>query len=826
MSASASELTTGLVDAYRQHPERAGYDELVTADGVRPHAQGLADAIDGLGLGGLLAARTDVAHQAAADGVSVERTPWLIDPLPLPVAAQDWSTLEHGLAQRARVLDAVLVDLYSDRRLLRSGALPAAAVLAHPGFARAADGTLTADARQLLMVSSTVGRDAAGRWQVLSDHAQAPAGAGLAMATRRIVSKTMAGLHRSSDLARLRSFFLSTTAALLDAAPGGPEVPRVVLFGAGAASASAFDQGLLATLLGFPLAEADDLVVSGGRILVRAGDDLQPVDVVVRRVDDELADPLEFRGDSDVGLPGLIEAVRRGHVRVANPVGAAVLENPALSAFWPQLCRDVLGEEPVLPTPPTWWCGESAQASHALANLERLVIKPLAARGGVQHGWLLTRGEREQLAARLRAEPWAWCVQEPAELSTAPVVTASGLEPRRFMLRTFGVAVADGYRFLPGGLGRVAATATSRALSLASGSVAKDVWVPSQAPTQPSALGRDRVVLARQAAVPPRVARTLTDIGRLAERAESTARLVKVADDLLEDFGLNPDTAGGAAADALLRAVAGVTGTRRADHESRLVWLARVLLDPAEPGGVHHSVRRLTAQAEQVRDLMSVDCWSVFNRLERTLSAEWQEASGLQQVVADVLESLLAFAGIMAQSMVRDSSWAFLDAGSRLERAAHTVKLLQYALVAGTADGLAPSADLAAEAVLRAGESIITHRRRAAAGAGPATGLDSAWQLLVTDPANPRSVAFQLAELVRDLRLVDDEQLAAQAEEFAGAVVRGEEPAAGDGLAGDRALRLSQLAAELSGLRDRIGARHFVRQARRRAADSTWTVIR
>jgi len=830
MSATASELSSPIVDAYRAHPSRAGFDELVDANGIRPHAEALAATVEGMGIGGLLAARAEAVNQVADEGISYGaaasgvRQPWLVDPLPLPLDGADWLTLERGLAQRATLLDAVLADLYSDRTLLRRRVLPAAAVLGHPGFTRTADGIGTANRRQLVLTATDVGRDASGAWRVISDRTQAPAGAGYAMATRRIVSRVLAGLHRTSDLARLRGFFHAMTGALLDAAPGGTEIPRVVLLSPGSGSETAFDQGFLATMLGFPLAEADDLVVSKGRVWLRAGGELEPVDVILRRVEAMLSDPLEFRGNSEVGLPGMVETARQGAVTIVNPVGAGVLDNPALIAHLRPVAQALLGEDPLLDSPDTWWCGDPVQASHVLANLEKLVIKPVARTGGtaVRYGWLLDAAERAELADRIGDEPWAWCGQEPIELSTAPVVTPAGLEPRRFVLRTFGVATGDGYTFLPGGLGRVAAGVDERTVSSAAGTLAKDVWVPAatQERMEPAERVRRRLLTLapRETAVPPRVAHTLMTIGRFAERAESTARLVKVADDLNEDFNSRPGTPGAEAAAALLAAVARITRIDRWYAETPLAYLTRVALDPLAPGGVHHSARRLTAEAQEVRDLMSVDVWSVFNRLERTLgrhlSADTPDDQ-LQPVLADVLESLLAYAGIMAQSMVRDSSWAFLDAGCRLERARHTVSLLRQAMVDQAGD---PTAELVADAVLRAGESIITHRRRAASGTGPATAAESVRQLLVHDPANPRSVAHQLGALAADLRLVGDDRLADQA-----AALLAELDEAAEAAPADAPQQLQQLARALDGLGERIAARHFVRQATRRTAETSWS---
>jgi uncharacterized circularly permuted ATP-grasp superfamily protein/uncharacterized alpha-E superfamily protein len=818
MSVQVAQATGGLLDAYRRHPARASWDELLDADGVRPHQAALAATIESMGTAGLLAARAETRTFVADEGVtygspdSPTSRRWAIDPLPVLVEAGEWTRLARGLAQRADLLDRVLADLYGDRLLLRRRVLPAAAVLGHPGFLRA-DGPVPGGRRRLLLVAADLGRDASGTWQVISDRTGDPAGAGFAMVTRRIVSRVMAGLHRSSDLARLRGFFQTVTAALMDAAPGSVETPRVVVLSPGAASDIGFDTSFLATMLGFDVVEADDLVTSRGRPWLRAGDRLEPVDVVLRRVEAAMSDPLEFRGNSEIGLPGLVEAARNGHVAIANPVGAGVLDNPALVAHLDAVAEAVLGEPLLLGSPATWWCGDPAGLSHVRAELDRLVLKPIDRNsGGMRYGWQLTAAEKDELTARITAEPWAWCGQEPLELSTAPVVTGTGLEPRRFVLRGFGVAHGTGFHVLPGGLGRVAGSTSEFSVAHRDGTLAKDVWVPSAALTDDLAPARPRlavVAAAHPVRVTPRVARTLLAIGRHAERAESTARLLKVADDLAEDHSSRPGTPGAAAMATVNAAVARITGIDPRPGEAPVEYLTRVALDAAAPGGVHFNARVLVDRAQRVRDLMSVDTWSVLGRLERTLAAAPPPDQPLLPLLENVLESLLAWAGILAQSMVRDSSWAFLDAGGRLERAQHTVKLLT-----ATADPAPAAAELTAEAVLRASESIITHRRRAAQGVGPARAGESALTLLLLEEANPRSVAHQLVALAADLRLVGDEPLAAEAERVRLRLETDADQAV--------ALRLVTIAGDLRRLDGAIAQRHFTRQATRHTAETAW----
>ena len=339
---------------------------------------------------------------------------------------------------------------------------------------------------------------------------------------------------------------------------------------------------------------------------------------------------------------------------------------------------------------------------------------------------------------------------------------------------------------------------------------------------QPAVSVRDRRLtpppVARATGLSPRVAENLYWMGRYAERAEGTARLLKAVDDFAEDYSSSAGTAGATATDILLEAVAWVTvsGSIRTG-ETSVSYLRRVVLDASRAGTVRHCAIQVTNAAQHVRDLLSVDTWPVLGRLQQTLAQTPDADDQLQPLLADVLESLLALAGILAQSMVRDESWAFLDAGCRMERAQLTLTLLGSAL---TRSHPREVDDLVVEGVLRAGESIITHRRRAAAGTGPTVALESAVDLLLLDRVNPRSVIYQAESLATDLTLVGDEASAARALALArnlAGVHTGQlvEP-------GKLAVRLVGLEQEFRRLSDGLAARHFLRQPPRRPQTAGW----
>src|SRR3712207_5789995 len=280
----------------------------------------------------------------------VEPRPWRLDPVPLVLHEREWAGLEAGVVQRAELLDAVLADLYGPRRLLAAGDLPTSVVLDHAEYLRPLVGAEPLAVQPLFLVGADVGRDAAGGWQVLADRTQAPSGAGYAMQNRRVVSRVLPELYQATPLHRLTPFFQAMRTALVDAAPPTVEDPRVVVLTPGPHSETAFDQALVASLLGFPLVEGSDLTVREGRLWLRGLSGLEQVDVVLRRVDSVWTDPLELRAGSRLGTPGLVECVRRGAVSVVNSLGSGILENPALLPFLPQLSERLLGQPLRLPS--------------------------------------------------------------------------------------------------------------------------------------------------------------------------------------------------------------------------------------------------------------------------------------------------------------------------------------------------------------------------------------------------------------------------------------------------------------------------------------------
>ncbi len=744
------------------------FDELLGDDGT-PRPGWSALGLDSVEPTALRSARGHAARLLEDDGVTYnapgdgpaaegrERSRWRLDPLPTVVDADDWARLERGVAQRARLLDAVVADLYGPRRLLTSGLVPPELVWRYGGYLRPAWGAHgRAGSPHLMLLATDVGRGAGGSWQVVADRTQAPSGLGYAMENRRVVARLLPDAYRRADLRRLTGFFGRVRDALADLAPPGVEDPNVVVLTPGRHSETAFDQAYIASLLGFPLVTGSDLAMRDGRVWTRDLGGRRPVDVVLRRVDDTWCDPLELRPDSELGVPGLLEASRRGTVGLANALGSGLVESPALPALLPRLCRALLDEPLALPSAHAWWGGDPESLSYVLERLDTLVLRrvgPTRVQG--RYGPRMSAAELEHWRALIRREPGAFVGQEVLPLSTTPTVAGFGLAARPMTMRVFSVAHESSYVVMPGALGRVLPEppdqGSGRPERLA---LSKDVWVLKT--EEARAVPGPPVVLeplaARRApvAMVPRAMEDLFWLGRYTERAEDAVRLLLVLRGLADDYPEDSADPGRGAVAVLAEALTHVTGTYpgladgRPIGDSELATELRAMFtDVARTGTVAQSLDGLAGAASSVRDQLSGDVFLVLGSLERACAgvAERPDAGPtLREAGAQVLAGTLALAGISNENMVRDQGWQLLEMGRGVERALQTAALLRSVLATVHPPGV--EAHLVG-AVLTAGESVLTHRRRYSGARSVETMLD----LMLVDDQNPRSVAFQVGRV-------------------------------------------------------------------------------
>jgi uncharacterized circularly permuted ATP-grasp superfamily protein/uncharacterized alpha-E superfamily protein len=680
-----------------------------------------------------------------APGDTADR-PWPLSHLPLLIDDADWRQLTAGIAQRAQLLELVLRDLYGEGRLVTEGAIPAAAIAGSSEYLRAVSGIKPPGGRYLHLYAADVGRGPDGRWWVLGDRTQAPSGAGYALENRLVLSRAFSSLYKSMNVERVAPFFEAFRDSLR--ASADRDEPRIGLLTPGAFNETYFEHATLARYLGFLLVEGDDLAVSGDRIHIRTVAGLKRLDVLLRRVDSNFLDPLELDASSHLGVPGLIDVLRKNGVVVANMPGSGVLEARALLGFLPSLSRRFLGEDLKMPHIATWWCGQKSAREEVLSRLDRLAIESAYGRGVPDfpgHGPVLASqlspAERERLKSAILDRGIDYVGQELVRLSTTPVWENGRIAPRPFVLRVFAAATPNGWTILPGGFCRIAEHPDARAVSMGDGARAADVWVVSDKAVSTATLlpAVDTVRIRRIAGVvPSRAADNLFWLGRYLERAEATLRLIRALGTPLRDPARA--TATGASTMHSVERIQRLLVTWGATSQTARANPARVAaeaLQNAEKFGSALSlVRSAQRTATSLRERLSPDAWQVITEMVERLGEEVDDDDGVLSAAELTLQELASFAGLAQENMNRAAGWRFLDMGRRAERAINTARFARQFAYDEAGDE-----DL--DVLLTLVDCQITYRSRYLVGPSLAPVRD----LAVLDPYNPRSVAFQVAAL-------------------------------------------------------------------------------
>ncbi|WP_144140495.1 circularly permuted type 2 ATP-grasp protein [Paraburkholderia sp. BCC1884] len=772
--ADASSLLR-LLPAYEGH-----WDELRDASGAlrEPWRQ----FFERLGEGGIARLddhRASIAQQIRDNDISYnvyadngEPRPWALDLLPFLISEEEWAHIEQGVTQRAHLLNAIVADIYGPQTLLQRGQLPPALVFGHPGYLRPVKGYTPPGGQFLQVVAVDLARTPGGDWTVMSHRTEAPSGLGYALENRLIVSALFADPFRALRVSRLAPTYSALIATLVQAAQatmrpdseGAQTSPHIALLTPGPFSETYFEHVFLARYLGVTLVEGKDLTVRDDKLFLKTLGGLERVHVVLRRLDDAFCDPVELRADSSIGVPGLLQVMRAGNVIVSNVPGSGFVESPALHGFLPGIAEVLLGEDLVLPSVPTWWCGEKAAREHAFARLDEGFIVPtwpVAARDappGVEQG-------RQKLATwreRIEAMPDAYTIQQPQRFSSTPRYEDGTIGRRPSVLRVYAIADANGgWHVMPGGFTRMAAERQTT-VSMQYGGSSVDTWVLSSQPTstftllpspmQPADLAR------KHRTVSSRAAENLFWAGRYGERAENNVRLMRLILGSLE--GNDADAMFPTLVELAMYCGLVQSGDLFSPHSPQAFERALVA-NLSESTGAASIGQNLNCQARsngEVRGRLSNDHWRTilaarndFRDALQTLmptpgfSAAGSSGNGngsssrydrydriiLMNALERLSVQLSAISGAQGDRMTRDEAWRLLFVGRHIERVSAMAAILRV-----VADNGQLATPAGFDLLLQLFDSTLTYRSLYPGRFEVPALLD----LLVIEPTNPRGL--------------------------------------------------------------------------------------
>jgi uncharacterized circularly permuted ATP-grasp superfamily protein len=472
---------------FEQYEPGDFYDELFLANGQpRSEAILLIERINSLSIEELQqrqrAAQTalfqlGVTFNVYSDDQGTERI-FPFDIVPRILAAKEWARLEEGLKQRIHALNLFLSDIYGEQKILKDKVIPEELVYSATGFLKPCMGLQPSQGIWCHITGTDLVRDRDGQWYVLEDNLRCPSGVSYVLENRRVMKSTFPLVFNKMAIKPVEDYASHLLETLLNLAPLGLPDPTVVVLTPGMYNSAYFEHSFLAQQMGVELVESRDLVIANGYLQMQTTKGLKRVDVVYRRIDDDFIDPLTFRADSLLGVPGLMEVYRAGRVALANALGTGVADDKVIYAYVPKIIRYYLDEEPLLPNVPTYLCWEPDQQSHVLANLDQLVVKPADGSGG--YGMLVgphaTPTERENFAERIKANPRNYIAQPTLSLSRVPTLFGDRFEGCHVDLRPYILYGKEIY-INPGGLTRVALKKGSLVVNSSQGGGSKDTWV-------------------------------------------------------------------------------------------------------------------------------------------------------------------------------------------------------------------------------------------------------------------------------------------------------------------------------------------------------------
>jgi uncharacterized circularly permuted ATP-grasp superfamily protein/uncharacterized alpha-E superfamily protein len=729
------------------------YDES-SADGItpRPHWLQLMESLRAIGPEELGRRWSRAERRIRENGITYNiygdplgsNRAWRIDIVPLLIPAEEWRFIEAGIIQRAKLLNLLLEDLYGAQTLVANGSFPAALLYANPAFLRPLVGVPVPAHSYLHMLAVDLARSPDGQWWVLADRTQAPSGSGYALENRTIVSDVLPDLFRASNVLRLAPFFRAQREVLTNLSQR--QNPRIVLLTPGPLNETYFEQSYISRYLGFTLVQGADLTVRKRCVYLKTVDGLERVDVILRRVDDSFCDPLELRGDSLLGVPGLVDAIVAGNVEVANALGSGLIETAAIMPFLPGLAKELLRETLKLPSVATWWCGQTDALDWVLNHLDSVVVKPAFPSRGMEpvFGAELPHSEKDKFASQLRARPHDYVAQEQVALSTAPVWENGSLNSRSVVLRTYVLNTGNGWIAIPGGLVRVA-EAEGSVVSMQRGGHSKDAWVLWDSPVDTFSMLRPKnepVELRRVSrVVPSSVADSAFWLGRYVERAENIARILRTLIPRVRRAE-EPELA------CLIRLHKCLESRhsklpkskhRRPTAAELEQEMTSLLTDTKRPDSLARTLAEVSRIGGSIRERLSADMMFLLGQLRDCIPAgNGTPFIEYPTLLTDCLELLSAFSGMERENINRGLGWLFMTIGRRLERAIYLTRQLREITT--------PVTELdwsLLECLLEVADSSMTYRTRYYTTLQPLAVLD----VLMADETNPRSLDFQLSHV-------------------------------------------------------------------------------
>lgn len=782
------ESSDRLFEDYFSNMEQGG--KRSTSTNLNPNWKNLMTNIEEIGKKGLISRQNDLDWCLAENGVTYNvyndpkglNRPWQLNVIPTVIHENEWMKIEKGIKQRAEILDLILKDIYGERRLIKDGILPQEIIYNHQGFLRQCDKITYPTDKHLLIHSSDIARGPDGRMWVINDRTQAPSGMGYALENRLTMGRVLPDLFTGVNIKRLSLFFKHLDKLLIESYRGRSNNPNIVVLTPGPHNETYFEHAYLASSLNYSLVQGDDLSVRNGYVWMKSLKGLTKVDIILRRVDDIFCDPLELRDDSHLGVVGLLEVIRKGNVSVVNPIGSRILENFGLNPFMNSIANYFLNEDLLLPQIPTWWCGQQKEKQYVLDHLSELIVKRIDKANSLKHiyiGEKMTKSELADLSYQIKEKPYQFVAQGKIGFSTTPTFVDGKFEPRRSTLRTFAIANDKEYSVMPGGLERVAAQKGNILVSNQSGGTSKDVWVVSdnEQPAYRSFILNRRLKGSNQKIgienLPSLTAENLFWAGRYVGRTLITIRYIRTVLRQMTFSKFKEDERKPApeSLEALFKGLTYITSTfpgfaeegKEEKLNNPLAEIKSVIFDENRPGSLAYTLSLFYNAYYSIRDLWSSDMWRVFDSIKRC----WMKIKDKPDIdIREIIQGLdrlitriIAFMGLVQECILIEQGLLLYFIGLQMEQGMMTISKFRSLLINKQSDQVEYEI---LESILSTHESLNVYRYSYRSYIT----IENVFDLLLLDLKHPRSLAYHLSRLNKDISILPHSKVSNQLTDY------------------------------------------------------------
>mgnify|MGYP000845363042 FL=1 len=744
----------------------SSFDEMYDSScNTREHWLDIIDGLEKAGIKQLEQKQTEIDWRLEDNGVTynIYNDPegnnrrWNLDPIPLVLTSAEWSEISKGLKQRAKLLNLIFKDLYTDQRLIKEGIVPAEIIFAHKSFLPEVFNFENQNYYSLRFYAADISRGPDGKFLVINDRTQSPSGLGYAIENRLTMNSISNDLYPNIEILKIAKFIEGFKSMLKSLSSSNQENPLIALLTPGPLNETYFEHSYLSSFLDLTLVQGEDLLVKNNFLWLKSLNGLRRVDTLIRRVDSQYCDPLELRNDSQLGVAGLVNVVRKDNLSIINPIGVGILENIGLNPFMKNIAKYFLNEDLILPQIATWWCGQKKELDFVLQNIKNLIIKKIDKTDNIEiyFGNKLNDEQLNNLIKEIKRNPTYYVGQEIIDFSTSPCFSKDKIEPRNTVIRAFSYLHENEYQVMPGGLIRVSPSKDSLVVSNQKGGTSKDLWIlgKDEDLTTNSIFKNRTFIDSRLENISTKRAENLFWMGRYLTRAITTARMIRFNLKNMLNINRYDDKNSKNTSNILNIALTHLTMSYPGFLDEKSITpineIISLIKDKSRTGTLSFTISLLSNLNASVKNLLTIEAWRIYERMQK----EWN-IYNKREVLTNkdhineldkLLIYLMAYKELIDESIFKEQGLILYDIGCKIEISQLLISKLR-SLLTVKLDKLSEYDIL--DSILNSYESYNSYR----AYYKSSLDLENVLDFLIFNTKYPKSLIYLMNELLGNLK--------------------------------------------------------------------------